>query len=128
MGLKLARLAATLAIPAMPTWRRPNSSSILAIRCGRRHGRRHADRGEGLDRSPTLVFAYTPAEDPAFYAKVSQGFPRHLAKVTGKKVVFFPVKSNAARLETMQPGGSTSPVSTPADSLAVACAASFRSR
>ena len=37
---------------------------------------------------PTLVFAYTPVEDPALYSKVWDGFLRHLEKVTGKKVVF----------------------------------------
>ena len=44
----------------------------------------------------TLVFAYTPVEDPALYTKVWDGFLKHLDKVTGKKVVFFPVQSNAA--------------------------------
>ena len=34
----------------------------------------------------TLVFAYTPVEDPAVYAKVWDGFIAHLAKTTGKKV------------------------------------------
>src|ERR1700681_4044807 len=37
---------------------------------------------------PTLVFAYTPVEDPALYTKVWDGFLKHLEKVTGKKVVF----------------------------------------
>ena len=45
----------------------------------------------------TLIFAYTPVEDPAVYTKVWDGFIKHLEKVTGKKVVFFPVQSNAAR-------------------------------
>src|SRR5579871_4883691 len=43
----------------------------------------------------TLIFAYTPVEDPAVYAKVFDGFVKHMEKVTGKKVVFFPVQSNA---------------------------------
>src|SRR5207342_2085497 len=42
----------------------------------------------------TLIFAYTPVEDPAVYAKVWDGFIDYLAKTTGKKVVFFPVQSN----------------------------------
>jgi phosphonate transport system substrate-binding protein len=29
---------------------------------------------------PTLVFAYTPVEDPALYSKVWDGFLRHLEK------------------------------------------------
>ena len=52
----------------------------------------------------TLIFAYTPVEDPAVYAKVWDGFIRHMEKVTGKKVVFFPVQSNAAQIEAMRSG------------------------
>ena len=52
----------------------------------------------------TLIFAYTPVEDPAVYAKVWDGFVKHMEKVTGKKVVFFPVQSNAAELEAMRSG------------------------
>ncbi|MGQ9724957.1 MAG: phosphate/phosphite/phosphonate ABC transporter substrate-binding protein [Tepidimonas sp.] len=52
----------------------------------------------------TLVFAYTPVEDPSVYAKVWEGFLEHLAKTTGKKVQFFPVQSNAAQLEAMRAG------------------------
>src|SRR6476469_3988309 len=53
---------------------------------------------------PTLIFAYTPVEDPALYSKVWDGFLRHLEKVTGKKVAFFPVQSNAAEIEAMRSG------------------------
>lgn len=52
----------------------------------------------------TLVFAYTPVEDPAVYAKVWDGFIKHMEKVTGKRVQFFPVQSNAAQLEAMRAG------------------------
>ncbi|MFN4278019.1 MAG: phosphate/phosphite/phosphonate ABC transporter substrate-binding protein [Ferrovibrio sp.] len=52
----------------------------------------------------TLVFAYTPVEDPAVYAKVWESFLDHMSKVTGKKVQFFPVQSNAAQLEAMRAG------------------------
>jgi phosphonate transport system substrate-binding protein len=51
-----------------------------------------------------LVFAYTPVEDPAVYAPVWAPFLDHLSKVTGKKVQFFPVQSNAAQLEAMRAG------------------------
>ncbi len=50
----------------------------------------------------TLVFAYTPVEDPEVYRGVWDEFLQHLAKVTGKKVQFFPVQSNAAQLEAMR--------------------------
>src|SRR5262245_28235837 len=53
---------------------------------------------------PTLVFAYTPGEDPALYSQVWDGFRRHLEKVTGKRSQFFPVQSNAAELEAMRAG------------------------
>ena len=52
----------------------------------------------------TLIFAYTPVEDPAVYAKVWDGFIKHMEKLTGKRVVFFPVQSNAAQLEAMRSG------------------------
>jgi phosphonate transport system substrate-binding protein len=52
----------------------------------------------------TLVFAYTPVEDPAVYAKVWDGFVKYLEQMTGKKVVFFPVQSNAAEIEAMRSG------------------------
>jgi phosphonate transport system substrate-binding protein len=52
----------------------------------------------------TLVFAYTPVEDPEVYRKVWDGFLQHMQKVTGKKVVFFPVQSNAAQIEAMRAG------------------------
>jgi phosphonate transport system substrate-binding protein len=52
----------------------------------------------------TLIFAYTPVEDPAVYAKTWDGFIKHMEQKTGKKVVFFPVQSNAAEIEAMRSG------------------------
>ena len=52
----------------------------------------------------TLVFAYTPVEDPAVYAKAWDGFIKYMQQTTGKKVVFFPVQSNAAEIEAMRSG------------------------
>ena len=52
----------------------------------------------------TLVFAYTPVEDPEVYRGVWDGFLKHMEKTTGKKVQFFPVQSNAAQLEAMRAG------------------------
>ncbi len=52
----------------------------------------------------TLIFAYTPVEDPALYAEVWADFLTHLEEVTGKTVQFFPVDSNAAQLEAMRAG------------------------
>lgn len=52
----------------------------------------------------TLIFAYTPVEDPAIYADIWQPFIDHLAKVTEKDVRFFAVQSNAAQVEAMRSG------------------------
>lgn len=71
----------------------------------------------------TLVFAYTPVEDPAVYAKVWDGFIQHMAQVTGKKVQFFPVQSNAAQLEAMRAGRlHVAGFNTGSNPLAVNCA------
>ncbi len=52
----------------------------------------------------TLVFTYTPVEDPSVYVSVWGEFMEHMAKVTGKKVVQFLVQSNAAQIEAMRSG------------------------
>ncbi len=52
----------------------------------------------------TLVFTYTPVEDPAVYEKVFKPFTDHLAQCTGKKVAFYQVQSNAAEIEAMRSG------------------------
>lgn len=59
---------------------------------------------EGFLRPRALIFAYTPVEDPAVYRKVWSEFLDHLAGLTGMKVVFFPVQSNAAQVEAMRSG------------------------
>jgi phosphonate transport system substrate-binding protein len=71
----------------------------------------------------TLIFAYTPVEDPAVYAKAWSDFLTHMEKVTGKKVVFFPVQSNAAELEAMRAGRlHIAGFNTGSNPIAVACA------
>ncbi len=56
-------------------------------------------------RNPsTIVFTYTPVEDPAVYEKLFDPFTQHLAQCTGRKVVFFQVQSNAAQIEAMRAG------------------------
>jgi phosphonate transport system substrate-binding protein len=72
---------------------------------------------------PVLVFAYTPVEDPAVYAKVWEEFIDHLSATTGKKVQFFPVQSNAAQLEAMRAGRlHVAGFNTGSNPLAVNCA------
>ena len=62
-----------------------------------------ADESEWIDPD-TLVFAYTPVEDPAIYEDIWQPFIDHLAEVTGRDVRFFAVQSNSAQVEAMRSG------------------------
>lgn len=81
-----------------------------------------ADKSQQVDPS-TLIFAYTPVEDPAVYADVWQEFLDYLSKVTGKPVQFFPVQSNAAQIEAMRAGRlHIAGFNTGSNPLAVACA------
>jgi phosphonate transport system substrate-binding protein len=57
-----------------------------------------------LQNPATLVFSYTPVEDPAVYENVFGEFMAHLSKVTGKKVRWFPAESYAAQVEAMRSG------------------------
>jgi len=80
------------------------------------------DPSEWVDPD-TLVFAYTPVEDPAVYAEVWAGFLEHMSEVTGKDVQFFPVQSNAAQIEAMRAGRlHVAGFNTGSNPLAVACA------
>ncbi|MEQ8664985.1 MAG: phosphate/phosphite/phosphonate ABC transporter substrate-binding protein [Rhodospirillales bacterium] len=71
----------------------------------------------------TIIFSYTPVEDPAVYAKVWDGFIKHMADITGKDVVFFPVQSYAAQYEAMRSGRlHIAGVNTGGNPVAVSCA------
>ena len=52
----------------------------------------------------TLLFAYTPGEDPALYRNMWDGFLRHLEKVVEKPVRLFAAQSNTAQIEAMRAG------------------------
>ncbi len=62
-----------------------------------------ADPAQLLDPD-TLVFAYTPVEDPSVYVEVWSEFVAHLAEATGKEVQYFPVQSYAAQQEALRAG------------------------
>ncbi|MBD8876679.1 phosphate/phosphite/phosphonate ABC transporter substrate-binding protein [Roseibium polysiphoniae] len=80
------------------------------------------DASELKDPS-VLIFAYTPVEDPAVYAEAWKDFLVHMETVTGKKVQFFPVDSNAAQIEAMRAGRlHVAGFNTGSNPLAVACA------
>ncbi len=71
----------------------------------------------------TIIFTYTPVEDPAVYANIWQNFVKHLEKHTDRKVVFFPVESNAAQLEAMRSGRlHVAGFNTGSNPIAVSCA------
>lgn len=52
----------------------------------------------------TLIFTYTPVEDPAVYRDLFNDFMDYLSKATGKKVTYYTVHSNAAQIEAMRSG------------------------
>lgn len=71
----------------------------------------------------TIIFSYTPVEDPAVYQKVWAGFLAHMEEVTGRDVVFFPVQSYAAQYEAMRSGRlHIAGVNTGGNPVAVSCA------
>jgi len=120
--LKASGAAAVLA--TMLAWSNP--SLALDARFKDENGDLTADTpsdpSQQVDPS-TLIFAYTPVEDPAVYAKVWDGFLRHMETVTGKKVQFFPVQSNAAQIEAMRAGRlHVAGFNTGSNPLAVNCA------
>ena len=62
-----------------------------------------SDKAKWRDPS-TLVWAYTPVEDPAVYANIFKPFTDHLKACTGKNIVYYPVQSNSAEIEAMRSG------------------------
>ena len=52
----------------------------------------------------TIVFAYTPVEDPAVYGNIFKPFLDYLGQCTSKRVVYYPVNSNSAEIEAMRSG------------------------
>lgn len=52
----------------------------------------------------TLVFTYTPVEDPAVYQDAFADFQEHLSEATGRRVVYYSVHSNSAQVEAMRSG------------------------
>jgi phosphonate transport system substrate-binding protein len=52
----------------------------------------------------TLIFSYTPVEDPSVYENVFTEFMDYLTKKTGKKVKWYGAESYAAQVEAMRSG------------------------
>lgn len=52
----------------------------------------------------TLIFSYTPVEDPSVYENVFTEFMEYLAEETGKKTKWYGAESYAAQVEAMRSG------------------------
>ncbi len=52
----------------------------------------------------TLVFTYTPVEDPAVYRDLFKPFMKYLEEATGKNIAYYTVHSNASQIEAMRSG------------------------
>lgn len=61
------------------------------------------DKSKWLNPS-TLVFSYTPVEDPSVYENVFTEFLTHIEKVTGKNVKWYGADSYASQVEAMRSG------------------------
>jgi phosphonate transport system substrate-binding protein len=61
------------------------------------------DSSEWLDPS-TLIFSYTPVEDPTVYENVFTEFMEYLSEKTGKTVKWYGAESYAAQVEAMRSG------------------------
>lgn len=61
------------------------------------------DPAEWLDPD-TLIFSYTPVEDPTVYENVFEGFMDYLAEKTGKRILWYGAESYAAQVEAMRSG------------------------
>lgn len=59
----------------------------------------------------TLIFSYTPVEDPSVYENVFADFLAHLTKVTGKKIKWFGAESMRRRSRRCVRAASISPAS-----------------
>jgi phosphonate transport system substrate-binding protein len=100
-------------------------ASLLCLACGAALGQQCPQRGQlddlycdadgdlladvpadakKLKNPQTLVFTYTPIEDPAVYQNIFRNFLDHFAQCTGRKVVYYQVQSNAAQIEAMRAG------------------------
>jgi len=62
-----------------------------------------ADESEWLNPD-TIIFSYTPVEEPSVYKTAWSDFLEHLAEVTGKEVMFYAVENYASQLEALRAG------------------------
>lgn len=104
-GLSLLLLSATV-LPAHAQDSCPNRGQLDTAYCDANNDL-VADTPSDPSRlkdPATLIFAYSPVENPAVYQTVYQPFMDYLSSCTAKKVVYFPVQNNAAQIEAMRSG------------------------
>jgi phosphonate transport system substrate-binding protein len=61
------------------------------------------DKAQQKDPS-TLVFSFTPVEDPSVYENAFSDLLAHMAKVTGKRIRWYAAESYAAQVEALRSG------------------------
>ena len=106
MFLAALALAALPATPAFAADACKNHGELDTIYCDD-DGNMTADVPKDpkkVKNPSTIVFTYTPVEDPAVYENIFKPFTTHLAQCLDKKVVFYQVQSNAAEIEAMRSG------------------------
>jgi phosphonate transport system substrate-binding protein len=105
-ALLCAAVAAFGATPVLAQEKCSNRGELDALYCDE-NGDLVADAPKDARKfknPSTLVFTYTPVEDPAVYENAFKPFTDYLAKCTAKRVVFYQVQSNAAEIEAMRSG------------------------
>ena len=104
--LAAAAFAALFAAPALAQDSCPQRGQLDTLYCDENNDLvADAPKDEKKWRDPsTLVWAYTPVEDPAVYANIFKPFTEHLEKCVGKRTVYYPVQSNSAEIEAMRSG------------------------
>jgi phosphonate transport system substrate-binding protein len=114
MSTRTSRLAAIICLFVLASW---GGAALAQGACAQRGDldQRYCDEdGDLLADRPkdpkawqnpsTLVFSYTPVEDPAVYENAFADFLAHLGKVTGKRIRWFPAESYAAQVEALRSG------------------------
>jgi phosphonate transport system substrate-binding protein len=100
-------LASALSVPALALADECKNRGVLDGRYCDENNDLVADSPKDPEkwRDPsTLVFSYTPVEDPAVYKDAFKDFQEHLSKITGKRIVYYTVHSNSAQVEAMRSG------------------------
>src|SRR5437867_1381554 len=103
LGLFVLALDATSAFAADACKNRGELDVLYCDANGDMDADPHSDSKKWKSPS-TIVFTYTPVEDPAVYENIFRPFTTYLGKCLDKKVVFYQVQSNAAEIKAMRSG------------------------